>query len=183
MVCAALRDGRQSVLLRKGGIIEETRDFALIERRFFMYPTYEHQDAGSVHERFRQGFRATLADRPPDDIVRIDVWAEVTDLFLTHDIDALLALSDHYAWSPEYIRMRMAYKPRKPMNVVVVRAYALPAPAVVPVEEHFAGCKSWVPLESRVSLDGSVPALDEERHATRLAEIVDGLGEADRVAV
>src|SRR5438132_4454886 len=126
VVCRALREGRQSVLLRKGGIIEETRDFALVERRFLLYPTYEHQDLGSVQEPYRDDFAQTLASRPSEDVVRIDAWAEVTDLFLTHDLDALLAVSDTYAWSPDYIRMRMAYKPRKPMNVVVVRAWRLP---------------------------------------------------------
>src|SRR5438477_13108634 len=99
VVCRALQDGTQSVLLRKGGIIEETRDFALVERRFLLYPTYEHQDLGSVQEPFRDGFKETLETRPPVDVVRIGAWAEVTDLFLTHSLDALLALADLYAWS------------------------------------------------------------------------------------
>ena len=183
-MCRALFDGRQSVLLRKGGIIEETRDFALVERRFLLYPTYEHQDLGSVQEPYRESFARSLASRPPDDVVRIDAWAEVTNLFLTHDLDALLALSDEYAWSGDYIRMRMAYKPRKPMNVVVVRAWRLPQHVDVPVEEHFAGCKSWVPLERAVPLDGSVPVLTDDEHAARVARAETTLGPAaERVAV
>jgi len=184
VVCRALAQGRQSVLLRKGGIIEETRDFALVERRFLLYPTYEHQDGASVQEPYRDWFAATLTARPPADVVRVEAWAEVTDLFLTHDLDALLALSDHYAWSPDYIRMRMAYKPRKPMNVVVVRASLLAAPVLVPVEEHFAGCKSWVPLSKAISLEGSVPALGDDEHARRVRHVEDVLADrAERVAV
>jgi hypothetical protein len=184
VVCRALTEGRQSVLLRKGGIIEETRDFALVERRFLLYPTYEHQDVGNVQEPYREWFAATLADRPPTYVVRIDAWAEVTDLFLTHDLDAMLALAGHYAWSSEYIRMRMAYKPRKPMNVVVVRAWRLPAAVDVPVEAHFAGCKSWVPLDLPTPLDDSVPAVSSEEHARRVEAIGSVLGAAaERVAV
>jgi hypothetical protein len=183
VVCRALREGHQSVLLRKGGIIEETRDFALVERRFLMYATYEHQDVNSVQEPYRDWFAATLADRPPADVVRIDTWAEVTDLFLTHDLEALVALGDAYAWSADYIRMRMAYKPRKPMNVVVVRAFALPASVDVPVEEHFAGCKSWVPLDTAVELDGSAPVLTDDEHVRRVGAIADALQAAERVAV
>jgi hypothetical protein len=171
VVCDALKSGRQSVLVRKGGIIEETRDFQLVEKRFLMYPTYEHQNLDSVQTPYREGFAVTLAEQPKADIVRIDAWAEVTDLFLTHDLDALLALSELYAWSEDYIRMRMAYKPRKPMNVVIVRAHRLPASIDVPVEEHFAGCKSWVPLAEPFTLDGSVAALDDDEHAARVGRV------------
>jgi hypothetical protein len=184
VVCRALEEGRQSVLLRKGGIIEETRDFSLVERRFLLFPTYEHQDLGSVQEPYREWFRESLEEKPPADVVRISSWGEVTALFLTHDLEAMLGLADHYAWSHDYIRMRMAYKPRKPMNVVVVRAWRLPEPVDIPVLEHFAGCKSWVPLEREVPLDGSVPALTDGEHAGRVDGIAARLGErAERVAV
>lgn len=182
VVCRALEEGRQSVLLRKGGIIEETRDFALIERRFLLYPTYEHQDETSVQPSYRVAFRESVDEEPPDEIVRITSWAEVTDLFLTNDLDRLLDLSDMYAWSHAYIRMRMAYKPRKPMNVVVVRAWKLARPVDVPVLEHFAGCKSWVPLDEVVSTSGSSPVLTDDEHATRVARVTDVLGpSAERV--
>lgn len=182
-VCRALEEGRQSVLLRKGGIIEETRDFALVEKRFLLFPTYEHQDEDSLQPPYRTWFRESIERRPPEEVVRIASWAEVTDLFLSHDLDAVLALSEHYAWSHDYIRMRMAYKPRKPMNVVVVRTWNFPGPVDVPVLEHFAGCKSWVPLERSVPMDGT-PALSDAEHAARTARVAEILdGRADRVAV
>jgi hypothetical protein len=183
VVCRAIEQGRQSVLLRKGGIIEETRDFALVEPTFLLFPTFEHQEEGSVQPEYRAWFGETLSDRPSADVVRISSWAQVTDLFLTHDLDALLRLAGMYAWSEEYIRMRMAYKPRKPMNVVVVRAWSLAAPVEVPVLEHFAGCKSWVPLDVAVPLDGSVPVLEGAEHTQRVDEIASTLGpSAERVA-
>jgi hypothetical protein len=184
VVCRALEEGRQSVLLRKGGIIEETRDFALVERRFLLYPTYEHQDENSVQDPYRAWFRETLDDQPPPDVVRISSWAEVTDLFLTRDLDRLLELAPLYAWSEDYIRMRMSYKPRKPMNVVIVRASLLSEPVELRVLEHFAGCKSWVPLEKAVPLDGSSPAIDNGEHARRIDVVAQTLGaSAERVAV
>lgn len=184
VVCRALVEGRQSVLLRKGGIIEETRDFALVERRFLLFPTFEHQDVSSVQEPYRDWFDETLAERPGPHVVRIAGWGEVTDLYLTHDLEALLELSEQYAWSQDYIRMRMAYKPRKPMNVVVVRAWSLPEPIDVAVLEHFAGCKSWVPLEVGIRLDGSTPALDAEAHTERARQIATILGpRAERVEI
>ena len=182
-VCRALEEGRQTVLLRKGGIIEETRDFALVERRFMLFPTYEHQDESSVQEPYRGWFRESVEHRPPPDVVRISSWAEVTDLFLSHDLDAVLELSGHYAWSDDYIRMRMAYKPRKPMNVVVVRTWKLPRAVDLPVLEHFAGCKSWVPLAETIAMDGE-PVLSDVEHAARSEAIASMLaGRAERVRV
>lgn len=185
VVCRALESGAQSVLLRKGGIIEETRDFKLVEKRFLLYPTYEHQDLSSVQEPYRDLFRQTLDDRPPPDVVRVTSWAEVTDLFLTFDLDRVLALAGLYAWSEDYVRMRMAYKPRKPMNLVVVRAFRLPAPVDLPYFEHYAGCKSWVPVEGdEISTAGSWPVLSDEEHPARVRRVARALdGAADRVKV
>ena len=148
VVCRALEEGRQSVLLRKGGIIEETRDFALVERRFLLFPTYEHQDegsrAGAVPDVVPRVDRATSAGRR-----RAHRLVGRGDRSVPHATTSTRCsrCRDHYAWSDDYIRMRMAYKPRKPMNVVVVRTWKLPEPVDVPVLEHFAGCKSWVPLD------------------------------------
>jgi hypothetical protein len=70
------------------------------------------------------------------------------------------------------------------MNVVVVRARTLPNAVDVPVEEHFAGCKSWVPLDDAVSLEGSAPVLSDDEHASRVERIAAVLGaSAERVAV
>ena len=42
-VCAALREGKQVFLLRKGGIHERCGEFSVEHDAFFLYPTWEHQ--------------------------------------------------------------------------------------------------------------------------------------------
>ena len=44
-VCAALGDGRQMILLRKGGIYESAGEFEIEHRQFLLFPTYLHQNA------------------------------------------------------------------------------------------------------------------------------------------
>ena len=39
----ALNQGSQVLLLRKGGIREEGKDFRVVHPEFILYPTYEHQ--------------------------------------------------------------------------------------------------------------------------------------------
>ncbi|MFW6125399.1 MAG: DUF1802 family protein, partial [Pirellulales bacterium] len=57
-VCRALEEGRQTLLLRKGGIHEEGGRFELAHHQFWLFPTYEHQrhdrlaaDAGPLLDR------------------------------------------------------------------------------------------------------------------------------------
>ena len=40
----AIREGRQTILLRKGGIVEETGAFDVVSDRFILFPTFYHQD-------------------------------------------------------------------------------------------------------------------------------------------
>ena len=42
-VVKALENGNQTILLRKGGILETT-GFNVNSKKFFLFPTYEHQD-------------------------------------------------------------------------------------------------------------------------------------------
>ena len=39
----SLLEGHQIILLRKGGIVEETGDFDLKAKQFLIYPTYAHE--------------------------------------------------------------------------------------------------------------------------------------------
>ena len=46
----ALAEGEQLVTLRKGGIREPDKHFALEHERFFLYPTFDHQREDLVRE-------------------------------------------------------------------------------------------------------------------------------------
>ena len=47
----ALTEGKLIMLLRKGGISEETRDFQLVSPAFYLLPAYEHQKPELLKER------------------------------------------------------------------------------------------------------------------------------------
>ena len=56
----ALEDGTQIFIMRKGGIVEETRDFQVESTDFFLYPTYEHQRKELLKEDYRGVIDETL---------------------------------------------------------------------------------------------------------------------------
>ncbi|MGI0041714.1 MAG: DUF1802 family protein, partial [Nitrosopumilaceae archaeon] len=43
-VVKALENGNQTVLLRKGGILETDSGFNVESKKFLLYPTFEHQE-------------------------------------------------------------------------------------------------------------------------------------------
>jgi hypothetical protein len=49
----ALAEGEQLITLRKGGIREENRHFEIEHDRFFLYPTFDHQQGKHVRESHR----------------------------------------------------------------------------------------------------------------------------------
>ena len=48
LVCAALGEGRQSVIIRKGGLAEGRDGFAFQHREFFLFPTFFHEQLARV---------------------------------------------------------------------------------------------------------------------------------------
>src|SRR3984957_17825423 len=43
IVCASIERGETSLILRKGGIAEGSKGFQFKHRRFFLFPTYFHE--------------------------------------------------------------------------------------------------------------------------------------------
>ncbi len=56
----ALSNGDQILLLRKGGIHEDGKDFRVIHREFVLYPTYEHQKAELLQPEHQPALEALL---------------------------------------------------------------------------------------------------------------------------
>ena len=89
VIVEALGRGDQTILLRKGGIREETRQFSVAHDEFFLYPTQYHQGADMLKPDARHLLDADYDD-PDDPIVSLSVFAEVVDAIALED-DASLA--------------------------------------------------------------------------------------------
>ncbi|HJY15330.1 MAG TPA: DUF1802 family protein, partial [Nitrososphaeraceae archaeon] len=60
IVCRALEEGDQSILLRKGGILEYRKGFEIIQKIFLLYPTLEHQAKKYLQSSYLQEFELLL---------------------------------------------------------------------------------------------------------------------------
>ena len=167
----SLLEGHQILLLRKGGLIEETGDFDLKAGQFLLYPTYAHETerAGDLQPCFGQWLREEEDRKLPPSEIRMEAAAEVSDVVQVDDRTKLLSLAPQHIWSPQFINGRYDWEPYKPVFVLLLRVYALPSPVVLPVERSYGGCRSWIELAEPVPTFGAVPTVSDARYARRRA--------------
>lgn len=171
----ALAEGRQIILMRKGGIVEETRDFRLESPSFALYPTYEHQRAHLLKPEHRELVERTIGLGSPGGDVRLTLRAEVTDDLEVADQETLDKLRGFHIWTDDFAAERLKWKRTKPLHVLLVRAYRLPEPLDIPYSDAYGGCKSWVRLERAVSLDAGEPVLDDRNYQAARDAILQAL--------
>lgn len=177
VVCAALGDGRQSLLLRKGGIHEKRRaGFAVEHRSFVLLPTYFHaQDSGRVRDLVPEVQAELSAPNPHPGLLRIGLHAVVTRLWHVTELAPLRALAGRHVLSEACVADRFAY--RDPgLWVLSLRVHRLADVAVRPDRPGYAGCVSWVDLDAPV-VGEATPVLGDEEHARREAEVAARLGD------
>jgi hypothetical protein len=146
IVCKALEEGRQVILLRKGGIMEYKNGFEVKHSNFFLYPTYEHQSKESLQPDYADKLDFVSQNAPRDNRNRICSCATAIQVMEITDEGVLGRLEKYHIWNDHYVNIRMRYNPKKPMNVVVLRVYKLSNPIEVDVEPELTGCRSWIPI-------------------------------------
>jgi hypothetical protein len=167
----ALLDGRQSVLLRKGGIHEKR--FAVAADEFLLFPTVAHSHA----ERVRPEHRDLLDQAGPDsgdDHIVIRAAAKVVAAVAVSDQAGLADIEDLHIWTAESVRAdRLDFRPRHQLTVLVVQAFPLTTAIQLPREPQYRGCTSWVQLPATADL--ADPVYD--------AAVLDGIAARVRAAV
>lgn len=154
-VCAALAEGRQSLIVRKGGIAEGPRGFAPEHDVFWLYPTQVHQA--------EQGLRIDQAMPLPTgspEMVPLSALAVVDSIALVEREETLAALSELHVWTEETLLRRFHYR-RPGLWVLGVRVFHRPDPHRLEVSAEHAGCKTWVSLDPPPPTQGCAPVLDE----------------------
>ncbi len=175
----ALDEGKQVLLLRKGGIRE--KEFKIEHEEFLLYPTFEHQKAELLKPEYHQDLLETLAPwggQPPQKApssVTFTHLAQVREVIEITGPEKLTALSRHHIWTDNYAEQRLHWRPRKPLEIVLVLAHRLEHPVVAPVHPHYYGCKSWVDLDDGIPLGAMAPVISESEFEARARQIREAL--------
>jgi hypothetical protein len=170
VICAALAQGKQALILRKGGIAEDGGAFRLEEPRFWLLPTYTHQQQTGVRPEAAALLSEVEVTQPPPGIIRLSHWAAVTGIYHLHAELPALLIGHLHLWSDETVRKRFAY--RSPgLYVLTVRVYQAAQPTELVDTPAYHGCKSWVHLERALPTEGSTPVLSDERYENVLRQL------------
>ncbi len=170
-----LAEGRQIMILRKGGIHRDDKEFRIVHPEFLLMPVYEHQKAELLKGESQRDLQRTLDEGDIPGLVEITCWVEVTDTFELRDQDVLNTLSPHHIWTSDYAAKRLHWRPKHPLTVALLRVYKLQQPQALPVLDEYAGCKSWVELGQDVPLGQLTPVLTDEEYEVRVHTIKDTL--------
>lgn len=168
----ALEAGRQVIVLRKGGIAEETREFRLESPRFYLFPSYEHQKLHLLKPEaapYLAQAQAEAAARP--DTIRISSFAEVTEDLEVRDEMTLRRLSGLHIWTDDYAVERLKWKKAKPLHVLILRVFRLRMPVDIPVRESYGGCKSWLRVEEYLPAPELDPIVSDMQFAEMSAQV------------
>lgn len=164
VIVKALAQGRQALILRKGGIAEQRGVFQPEYSEFLLYPTYFHEHRDKVKPTFADCFEAAERDKPPVGRLRFQHVVRVQRVWHITDLATALALDPLHAWTPEVVTQRFTY--RTPgLYVLAVRVFQLPQAVERSERPDYAGCKTWVPLDSGVETAGATPVLSEDAFA------------------
>ncbi|MBI5310565.1 MAG: DUF1802 family protein [Actinobacteria bacterium] len=181
----ALAEGEQLITLRKGGIRETHKHFELEHRRFFLYPTFDHQQSGLVRESHVPELKRALEDgvwappaptvrmmeaglaMPQPISVRLRAWAEIAGAWEVTASNVVDRLTPFHVWTPEYATKRFQWKPRHPLHVLLLRVHRIPRPVTIKVKDDYIGCKSWVDVTRDLPFEGTPVVSDTEFGAVR----------------
>jgi hypothetical protein len=169
IICKALEDGNQTILLRKGGILEYKKGFEIRQKSFLLFPTLEHQAEEYLQSKYLQTYDLLLRGNKSEDIQNktntLWVLARIEAIQEFHDHEMLPELEKYHIWNEKYVNMRMNYNPKKPMNALLLRVYKLPQPISIDINPEWAGCKSWIDIdiaEKYGNQFGSVPKMFDQ---------------------
>lgn len=143
-VVHALLDGRQRVLLRKGGIGEKR--FELAAREFLLFPTVAHSHTERVRPEHRDLLQAGAPDST-DECLVLRAAVKVVAVQEVNRPDGLSAIEDLHIWTAESVRAdRLDFRPKHKLAVLVVSVIPLAEPVRITRTPEYAGCTSWVRL-------------------------------------
>ena len=175
LICDALGSGRQSLIIRKGGIAEGRTGFRFQHDDFLLFPTLFHEQVAKLKLPPETPLPSLREDGQHVVNFRVRVeWTRDVAEFAT-----VQRLSPFHLWQESELYKRFIYEEEKGhtgVSVAFVRVEKLSAPFIFPDSPKYGGCRSWIHLPDMPTAITSLPALDDATHRARETQILSALG-------
>jgi hypothetical protein len=175
LVCQALGSGKQSLILRKGGIAEGKGGFGFDHSEFYLFPTWYHGQIGKVRIP-----EAVLPVQDPE-LVTLSHAASVEWSGRIADLKTVRRLESLHVLTHALVEERFVYDTGTGslggtgINAAFVRVYRLEPAVTLPMRNEFGGCRSWIEIPG-IGPSAMVSVLSDEDHARRKAIFWELLG-------
>ncbi len=164
-ICTALESGRQTILLRKGGIEEGPHGFQVQHNPFWLYPTRYHQSPGELTLLGAECLAKAKQTAPPAGCLRLQLFARVEEACRIKTESDALRLAPSQVMTPQTVLARFHY--RQPgLFALLLRVYRAGVPREIPERPEFAGCRSWIDLGGVLSAEECQPVLSDSEFLT-----------------
>jgi hypothetical protein len=155
VICAALAR-TQKLILRKGGIAEAGGTFRPEHAEFLLYPTYFHEHRNGIKPEYLPLLELAETQKPEPGTIQFTHFVRVESVTRIDTLEEALALDSQHAWTREVVTQRFHY--RTPgLFVLNVQVFALANAVEVVEHPAYAGCKTWVMLDTPVDTTGATP--------------------------
>ena len=163
-VCEAMGCGRQSIILRKGGIAEGRDGFSFKYPEFLLFPTWFHEQPQKVNwdgldstSKNADSSAVALAEAEhpiqsgagmPSGEASIEIRysARLESVHTITSWETAQALEPLHILRPEVVRERFEYDESPGLHVAFVQLFRLEPSWSFPNEKKYGGCRSWVNL-------------------------------------
>ena len=159
LVCDALGRGKQTILLRKGGIAEGRDGFGFRHNEFFLFPTFFHEQLVKVRMPAAQIPAAREGEIEIRYFAKLEAQKKITSW------ETAAALEPFHILAESVVRERFAYKDAG-VYVALVRVFRLEPAWIFPDKPAYGGCRSWVNLPDCPAETRFEPVLEDERFAS-----------------
>lgn len=144
-IVEALASGRQSIILRKGGISEDEGDFTLRGEEFLLMPTVFHQSVELVKIDWYESIKTSVY--LPDNLnVTINYKAHVVNHLIIETEADLLALDNLHVWKESVVLERFNRWKQNSVHCLFVEVSKLEIPLILDMKPEYGGCKSWLEI-------------------------------------
>lgn len=186
-MCEALGRGRQSIILRKGGIAEGREGFSFKHTQFYLFPTWFHEQPQKVREIWdgvpgpsenaehrtpNTEDRTQIPSLPSDASIKIRYAANIDTVQVITSLQTAEALAPLHILQPDVVRERFQYDEPPGLQVALVRVFRIEPSWSFPNEPKYGGCKSWVRLPDAPNNLKLEPVVTNEEHARRREEFL-----------
>lgn len=170
LVCDALDSGKQTILIRKGGIAEGRDGFSFKHAGFFLMPSYYHEQDKKV----RVSVDTDVPAQPEGEVV-IRLFAKVEWTREISDWQRIAAFEEFHILNEQVVKDRFEYNDTPGVSIAFLRVFRLQEPWVFADSPRYGGCRSWIDISDAPQNLQMSPVLTDAAQgsvATRLGALI-----------